>query len=271
MNICNTWNKQPGRKPESCLSYKLPETATALFPMSMCVPGEDHKVKVKSLGNIDITEPNSPISTQKLTICCPQCRDLLDVARANTSVTQSQQDFVMICTTVALFYCVYDGYKYTFGSGTQLIVIPKIDDTKVPSVNLRKSKKELGEEPTSACVATSYPSPNHETLAYVDGKMLNLTNQFMLQNFENNWIYSTIAWDISENPTCRVHYNKKDYFSENPQDEASQTCPLVSDIGPYFETDTILNTLSTTVLGMRFLAIKAVLFNIITTLRLWSA
>ncbi|XP_075197160.1 M1-specific T cell receptor alpha chain-like [Anomaloglossus baeobatrachus] len=162
--------------------------------------------------------------------------------------------------------------KLVFGSGTQVHVTPRTKRT-IPSVYQLKSDNPAADLPSSVCLVTDFPTPNR-TLS-VDEKLINLNEKSALDKSSNDvWRYSAVIWD-NENPSkdlsCNVKYNGKDVPQEkNIIDETDTTCSSLT-ISARFRTNPGLNMLSLSVFGLRMLTAKAVIVNLIITLRLWSS
>ncbi|KAE8633670.1 hypothetical protein XENTR_v10002008 [Xenopus tropicalis] len=162
-------------------------------------------------------------------------------------------------------YCsAYNDYKYTFGSGTHLKVIPHIKDTE-PSVYRLKADKNVEGVPKSVCLATDFPVLKNETELKLNTEKVNKDERLWLDKTEDNtWRYSTVIL----NSDCRVEYDDKTILEKPSAGKIECSSPKIDET---FKTDERLNTLSLRMLGLRFLTIKAIVFNIIITLRLWSS
>ncbi|CAJ0956912.1 unnamed protein product [Ranitomeya imitator] len=81
-----------------------------------------------------------------------------------------------------------------------------------------------------------------------------------------------VIWD-NDNPSkdlaCNVKYDGKDVPRENLIGDAPTTCETRM-ISENFKTDMSLNGLSFSVLGLRLLVIKGLIFNLISSAKLWS-
>ncbi|XP_075133480.1 T cell receptor alpha chain MC.7.G5-like [Leptodactylus fuscus] len=174
----------------------------------------------------------------------------------------------------AVYYCAVSGSgwgKLVFGSGTQLHVNPQTDRT-VPSVYQLNSYKTEAGLPDTVCLLTDFPSPT-KTIQ-VDEQEINLNDQAVLDKANDGevWRYSAVIWDWdnpSKNPSCNVKYDEQSVQPENTIDETTSTCTTLT-INNRFQTNPGMNTLSVSVLGLRILTAKAIVFNLIITMRLWS-
>ncbi|XP_077326282.1 M1-specific T cell receptor alpha chain-like [Lithobates pipiens] len=174
---------------------------------------------------------------------------------------------------IGIYDCAYtgSGWKLIFGAGTQLIVKPKTQ-RKIPSVYKLKSSEStenLSNLPNSVCLITDFPSPN-KTLR-INENDVNLTTVAVLDKSTNNiWRYSTVIWDNNKDVTCNGNYDSEAFSAYSDTDDTEETCSSIS-IDKNFRTNPRLNTMSLTVLGLRVLTAKAIIFNLIITLRLWSS
>ncbi|XP_053324450.1 T cell receptor alpha chain MC.7.G5-like, partial [Spea bombifrons] len=162
------------------------------------------------------------------------------------------------------------GYgKLIFGKGTQLSVIPKIENTR-PSLYHLKADEQTDETPKAVCLATDFPSPDGEITAHVNTKEKNLTGSLMLDGSNKLWRYGAVLWDeddLSKQLECKLQYNNDKIETEKYTDIEPHTCSLSEQD---FITDERINKASLTVLGLRVLTAKAIVFNMIITLKLWS-
>ncbi|XP_040272772.1 M1-specific T cell receptor alpha chain-like isoform X4 [Bufo bufo] len=175
----------------------------------------------------------------------------------------------------AVYLCAqipYSNYnKYVFGAGTQLTIIPKTDRTS-PSVYQLTSYKPTESLPNTVCLVTDFPSPN-KTLD-VDKQEIELNDIAVLDKSSSDvWRYSAVIWD-QDNPSkdlsCAVKYDGETVHPDTIIDETTDTCSSLS-VTKRFHTNPSMNTLSTSVLGLRILTAKAVVFNLMINLRLWSS
>uniref|UniRef100_A0A8C5M5I5 Uncharacterized protein n=1 Tax=Leptobrachium leishanense TaxID=445787 RepID=A0A8C5M5I5_9ANUR len=161
------------------------------------------------------------------------------------------------------------GTKITFGQGTLLHVRPNIPPTTEPSVYRLEPEEIVAGLPSSVCLATDFQSPNGTIEGHVTNEKKTQTLTLMLDSSsDHTWRYAAIFWDDSLNvdETCKVKYDKGNLISEGNDVTVCET----SSEGE-FETDERINTVSLTVLGLRMLTAKAIVFNLIITLRLWSS
>ncbi|XP_075067944.1 T cell receptor alpha chain MC.7.G5-like isoform X2 [Mixophyes fleayi] len=167
--------------------------------------------------------------------------------------------------------CVNSGNwgKLVFGGGTQLNIIPKTD-RDLPSVYQLKSSKTVSGLPDSVCLVTDIPSVEQKLIL----NETNISSEVVLDKSDTDvWRTSVVIWDY-DNPSgtlpCKLHYGNIDVSPDSDTDESQNTCSSLS-IDESFRTNPSMNTLSLTVLGLRVLTIKAIVFNVIITLRLWSS
>ncbi|XP_075709033.1 T cell receptor alpha chain MC.7.G5-like [Rhinoderma darwinii] len=174
----------------------------------------------------------------------------------------------------AVYYCAVSGSgwgKLVFGSGTQLYVNPRTERT-IPSVYQLKSYTPEAGLPDTVCLVTDFPSPNN-TLD-VDERAIQLNDKAVLDKSNNDvWRYSAVIWDTdnpSKNLSCEVNYGGETVPQENSIDETTDTCSSLT-VNERFQTNPGMNTMSLSVLGFRALTVKAVIFNLMITMRLWSS
>ncbi|MFT7818710.1 uncharacterized protein LOC108921646 isoform X1 [Arapaima gigas] len=145
----------------------------------------------------------------------------------------------------ALSGCVNDGsWKLIFGKGTSLLVESKIDS--------EPSYYQLNDGETKACMATGFSKYDA-----VDKK----------KSFN----------DSSTNPTRidgekyfdKVILKWNDGDCDPAEGEGAAHTTYLFMILSYFPLDEKLNFLSLTVLGLRALFLKSVVFNVIMTLYMW--
>ncbi|NP_001007867.1 T cell receptor alpha constant [Xenopus tropicalis] len=162
-----------------------------------------------------------------------------------------------------LYYCALSP-GMMFGLGTTLNVMPNIKDTE-PSVYRLKADKNVEGVPKSVCLATDFPVLKNETELKLNTEKVNKDERLWLDKTEDNtWRYSTVIL----NSDCRVEYDDKTILEKPSAGKIECSSPKIDET---FKTDERLNTLSLRMLGLRFLTIKAIVFNIIITLRLWSS
>ncbi|XP_075067935.1 T cell receptor alpha chain MC.7.G5-like isoform X1 [Mixophyes fleayi] len=173
----------------------------------------------------------------------------------------------------ATYWCGFQAHgnnaKLIFGGGTRLIVQPKTD-RDLPSVYQLKSSKTVSGLPDSVCLVTDIPSVEQKLIL----NETNISSEVVLDKSDTDvWRTSVVIWDY-DNPSgtlpCKLHYGNIDVSPDSDTDESQNTCSSLS-IDESFRTNPSMNTLSLTVLGLRVLTIKAIVFNVIITLRLWSS
>ncbi|OCT56312.1 hypothetical protein XELAEV_18000282mg [Xenopus laevis] len=172
--------------------------------------------------------------------------------------------------TNSILYCVNYGAsnKLIFGSGTKINVKPNIKDAKPSMYRLKADTNEPG-VPESVCLVTDFPVLSNETELQLNGIKVNKDERLLLDKTEDNtWRYSSVLWNDDAKTECTVNY-ASNKISEIPVAEKIEcSSPKIDET---FKTDERLNTVSLKMLGLRFLTIKAIVFNAITTQRLWSA
>ncbi|XP_063310920.1 M1-specific T cell receptor alpha chain-like [Pelobates fuscus] len=169
-------------------------------------------------------------------------------------------------------HCDNNVNKLVFGKGTRLHVTPKIHEHTTPSVYILKSNENKGQLPSSVCLVTDFPSSSGSIRGYqYDEKSERERNDtLLLDSSGQEWRYGSIFWDDKplDEPKCNVKYN--DGQLQTKADTHTDKCSESSN-QDYYETDERINTTSLTVFGLRLLTVKAIVFNMIITLRLWSS
>nr|ACM08765.1 T-cell receptor alpha chain V region CTL-L17 precursor [Salmo salar] len=136
----------------------------------------------------------------------------------------------------ALYYCALNtGNKLTFGVGTQLIIQSR--EKHEPSYYTLNSSN------TTACLATDFSA--HK--ANSNSEVFNNTEATRVKG---DSYYSQVA--LEKNCT---------------KEDGSEKC----EANWYFDTDAKINFLSLTILGLRILFLKTIVFNVLMTLRLWMS
>ncbi|XP_072560440.1 M1-specific T cell receptor alpha chain-like [Paramormyrops kingsleyae] len=131
-----------------------------------------------------------------------------------------------------------------FGSGTKLIV------QQDQSAEL--SFYKLGEGNNTVCMATGF------------------SKYSALDKEETFSKYKTVPTRIKDEPFFdKVVILEEGDTCPNSTDEDGKPCNL--DFEGTFETDEKINFLSLTVLGLRFLFLKSILFNVLMTIRALSS
>nr|ACO13451.1 T-cell receptor alpha chain V region CTL-L17 precursor [Esox lucius] len=143
-------------------------------------------------------------------------------------------------TDSALYYCALrpdaNNWKVIFGAGTKMIIETK-DHSEPKYYNLNK-------ENTNACLATEFSShsaTNKTGLPWREASRV-----------KGDSYYSQVAL-INNNETCENGSPSKN----------GDNWPL--------KTDRKTNFLSLTILGLRILFLKTIIFNVLMTLRVWMS
>ncbi|XP_042635852.1 T cell receptor alpha chain MC.7.G5-like [Catharus ustulatus] len=159
--------------------------------------------------------------------------------------------------------CANQGYtKPTFGTGTQLVVTPKV--TPSPSVYRLTSKDDQNLE---MCLITDY-SPEKLTLNSAEQRTSAIVE---VENAESSMesSYLSTYWAKRDELHCGArHEGFGELEGEDPESGASAFC--VTGLSPHFRTDEHLNTLSLSQLGLKIVLVKAVLFNVLMTMLMWK-
>ncbi|CAI5677029.1 unnamed protein product [Oreochromis niloticus] len=144
----------------------------------------------------------------------------------------------------AVYYCAVKtggGYKIIFGSGTRL--------TTEPRVEYKPSYFKLGEGDDAACLATGFSRHNAASNQHPYFQKFNTTKAVAIS--PNLDLYNQVVFPGDDAEDC-----------ESPPNGDS---PCVDVLEP----DPKVNLMSLTILALRVIFIKTIIFNIIMTLRLW--
>uniref|UniRef100_A0A8C8J1T9 T-cell receptor alpha chain constant domain-containing protein n=1 Tax=Oncorhynchus tshawytscha TaxID=74940 RepID=A0A8C8J1T9_ONCTS len=134
------------------------------------------------------------------------------------------------------YHCVNNNnFKIIFGSGTKVVVLSR--EKHDPSYYSLKSSN------TTACLATDFSA--HNATAHLES-----FNKTEATRVKGDSYYSQVA--LGENCT---------------EGGGSEKC----EANWYFDTDAKINFLSLTILGLRILFLKTIVFNVLMTLRLWMS
>ncbi|XP_056368128.1 M1-specific T cell receptor alpha chain-like [Oenanthe melanoleuca] len=169
----------------------------------------------------------------------------------------------------ALYLCAVQdtldtGYtnRLTFGSGTRLLVKPKV--TPSPSVYRLTSKDDQNLE---MCLITDY-SPEKLDLNSAEQHTSAVVEVESAESSKESSYLSTY-WAKRDELHCGArHEGFGELQGEDPESGASAVC--VTGLSPHFRTDERLNTLSLSQLGLKIVLMKAVLFNVLMTMLVWK-
>ncbi|KAM6451645.1 T cell receptor alpha chain MC.7.G5-like isoform 1-T1 [Liasis olivaceus] len=171
---------------------------------------------------------------------------------------------------VGSYFCAVEAHsnKFTWGSGTRLIITPNLTNSE-PSVYQLEDKKESN---VTACLVTDFsPNPIGVKIKKTDSDAESFNGSVVVvkeDDSEGSASLGVVRWGKADDEFhCSATYQGKDYDVKEEKgscsaDEMSST--------PVFETDERLNLLSLTVLGLRVIFIKSVALNLILTYRAWS-
>ncbi|XP_038400068.1 T-cell receptor alpha chain C region isoform X3 [Canis lupus familiaris] len=161
----------------------------------------------------------------------------------------------------AVYYCALrrgsGNYKYTFGKGTKLKVLPNVQDPD-PSVYQMRSPKTG----RTVCLFTDFDSqadfqkPEGATVISLNSTVLDMK----VMDSKSN---GALTWNSETNIECKENFQQPFYPSSNYSCDAKL-------IEKSFETDMDLNFYNLLVIGLRILLLKVIGFNLFMTLRLWS-
>uniref|UniRef100_A0A8U7NI86 Uncharacterized protein n=1 Tax=Corvus moneduloides TaxID=1196302 RepID=A0A8U7NI86_CORMO len=163
-----------------------------------------------------------------------------------------------------VFGCGYSGNanKLTFGSGTRLLVKPKV--TPSPSVYRLTSKDDQDLE---MCLITDY-SPEKLALNSAEQHTSAVVEVATAENHEESSYLSTY-WAKRDEMQCGAsHEGFGELEGEDPESGASTVC--VTGLSMHFRTDEHLNTLSLSQLGLKIVLMKGIIFNVLMTMLMWK-
>ncbi|XP_066422792.1 M1-specific T cell receptor alpha chain-like [Molothrus aeneus] len=165
----------------------------------------------------------------------------------------------------AVYYCALGAtgaYRLTFGSGTKLLVKPKV--TPSPSVYRLTSKDAQGLE---MCLITDY-SPEKLTLSSAEQQTSAVVGVATDGDSEESSYLSTY-WATRDQLHCAAsHEGFGELEGEDPESGASAVC--VTGLSLHFRTDEHLNTLSLSQLGLKIVLMKGIIFNVLMTVLVWK-
>uniref|UniRef100_A0A665V3V3 Uncharacterized protein n=1 Tax=Echeneis naucrates TaxID=173247 RepID=A0A665V3V3_ECHNA len=138
------------------------------------------------------------------------------------------------------------GVKLTFGSGTKLTV--------VSSADYEPLYYELESNETKACLATGFSK--HDAAK----------NKSVFRN-EEAARPSKKSWDGSLEDALYSSVALISNSAEKCEEDSRPTKPC----GDFLEKDPTVNAVSLTILGLRLLFIKTIVFNVLITLRFWMS
>lgn len=158
----------------------------------------------------------------------------------------------------AVYYCAVGGWQLTFGSGTQLTVVPDITDPDPAVYQLRSPKSSN----ISVCLFTDFDSETNEEQA-PESTMIKLKSTVLDMWSMNSKSNGALAWSTSTDFKCNETFHK-DFYSSS---DFSCNATLIE---KNFETDMNLNFHNLFMIGLRVILLKVAGFNLFMTLQLWS-
>ncbi|NP_001305940.1 Ig heavy chain Mem5-like precursor [Gallus gallus] len=166
---------------------------------------------------------------------------------------------------VAVYYCAVgqrSNWKFTFGSGTQLMVKPDI--TPSPSVYRLTSEDDKDLE---MCLITDY-SPEKLDLSSVDSKTETVVEVATSEN-KHEASYLSTYWAKKDEMQCGAKHEGFGILKgDDPEAGASTVC--ITGMSLLFKTDENLNMLTFSQLGLKIIFMKAVIFNVLITMLMWK-
>ncbi|XP_035203366.1 T cell receptor alpha chain MC.7.G5-like [Oxyura jamaicensis] len=163
-------------------------------------------------------------------------------------------------------HCVtsVSNWKVTFGSGMQLVVKP--DVVPSPSVYRLTTKDD---EDLEMCLITDYAPENLNVKSNSADKKTEAVVEVATSENKQEASYLTTYWATKDKMECGAEDNRTGKLEgKDPESGASTVC--VTGMSPHFKTDENLNTLSLTLLGLKIILMKAVIFNVVMTIFTWK-
>nr|AAA40180.1 T-cell receptor alpha-chain precursor VJC [Mus musculus] len=148
-----------------------------------------------------------------------------------------------------------------FGAGTQLIVIPDIQNPE-PAVYQLKDPRS---QDSTLCLFTDFDSQINVPKTMESGTFITDKTVLDMKAMDSK-SNGAIAWSNQTSFTCQ------DIFKETNATYPSSDVPCDATLTEKsFETDMNLNFQNLSVMGLRILLLKVAGFNLLMTLRLWSS
>ncbi|XP_078059098.1 T cell receptor alpha chain MC.7.G5-like [Mustelus asterias] len=183
----------------------------------------------------------------------------------------------------AVYYCALKTRKLIFGNGSRLIVKPKAKDPKIPKLNIFYPPVPPGTtdiDTAAVCLASDFsPKTIKLSLCTGSGKEANVTRSSVLLEsgyYRSSGFLSFSQSEKSPNITCKAFHDNQNYSVNIPPtaeiDEPK--CPTSRNDSSTESSDTEndrlrVNFLSLTVMGLRLLFFKSIVFNVMMTARVW--
>ncbi|XP_053116574.1 T cell receptor alpha chain MC.7.G5-like [Hemicordylus capensis] len=197
--------------------------------------------------------------------------------KGTLSFSEDKKSSTLVLQEVALadaavYFCALtqrnnSNNKFTFGSGTRLLVLPNIPDSK-PSVYKLQPTDEKGKD-ISACLFTDYSPAEKESFKAKmdDSEFISVDSSVVVvkdpEGSSQTASYGAVLWGPKNNKfKCSAWHKNKTF------DESDESIPAQSEGST--ESDSRLSLLSLTVLGLRVIFFKTVAVNLLITLQLWS-
>nr|BAD27121.1 T cell receptor alpha chain [Mus musculus] len=165
----------------------------------------------------------------------------------------------------AVYFCAVSGGsalgRLHFGAGTQLIVIPDIQNPE-PAVYQLKDPRS---QDSTLCLFTDFDSQINVPKTMESGTFITDKTVLDMKAMDSK-SNGAIAWSNQTSFTCQ------DIFKETNATYPSSDVPCDATLTEKsFETDMNLNFQNLSVMGLRILLLKVAGFNLLMTLRLWSS
>ncbi|XP_078056650.1 uncharacterized protein LOC144480892 [Mustelus asterias] len=173
--------------------------------------------------------------------------------------------------------------KLTFGNGTQVTVVPKAKGPVEPKLSVfypPVPRGPTGIDTAAVCLASDF-SPNAIKLSLYtgSGQEVNVTRPSVLLesgNYRSSGFLSFTQSEESPNITCKAFHDNRNYSVNIPPtvEIDKPKCPTGRSDSLTESSDTEndrlrVNFLSLTVMGLRILFFKSIVFNVMMTARVW--
>ncbi|XP_078064384.1 uncharacterized protein LOC144490528, partial [Mustelus asterias] len=173
--------------------------------------------------------------------------------------------------------------KLTFGNGTQVTVVPKAKGPVEPKLSVfypPVPRGATGIDTAAVCLASDF-SPNAIMLSLYtgSGQEVNVTRSSVLLesgNYRSSGFLSFRQSEKSPNITCKAFHDNRNYSVNIPPtvEIDKPKCPTGRSDSLTESSDTEndrlrVNFLSLTVMGLRILFFKSIVFNVMMTARVW--
>ncbi|XP_078060054.1 uncharacterized protein LOC144485851 [Mustelus asterias] len=177
----------------------------------------------------------------------------------------------------------YEKAKLIFGNGTRLIVEPKAKGPVEPKLSVfypPVPRGATGIDTAAVCLASDFSPKTIKLSLYTgSGQEANVTRPSVLLeggNYRSSGFLSFTQSEESPNITCKAFHDNRNYSVNIPPtaEIGKPKCPTGRNDPLTESTDTEndrlrVNFLSLTVMGLRILFFKSIVFNVMMTARVW--